>query len=107
MLFIPMNINEEEHQLCRQEKELKSDEVIFQNPKEREEKKTSTFGMMNVMLINYDKLKREKESTKKMEKEKGYWRLVGESETETHFSTNTRTNNKKQQHKVKKTTPRD
>lgn len=61
MLFIPMNINEEEQQLCRQEKELKSDEVIFQIPKEREEKKTSTFGMMNVMLINYDKLKREKE----------------------------------------------
>lgn len=45
---------------------------------------------------------RERESTEKMEKEKGYWRLVGESETETHFSTNTRTNNKKKQHKVKK-----
>lgn len=39
MLFIPMNINEEEQQLCRQEKELKSDEVIFQIPKYREEKK--------------------------------------------------------------------
>lgn len=65
MLFIPMNINEEEQQLCRQEKELKSDEVIFQIPKEREEKKTSTFGMMNVMLINYDKLKREKEKVRR------------------------------------------
>lgn len=39
MLFIPMKIKEEEQQLCRQEKELKSDKVIFQIPKEREEKK--------------------------------------------------------------------
>lgn len=63
------------------------------------------------MNVNVDQLRqtktRKRESTEKMEKEKGYWRLVGESEIETHFSTNTRTNNKKQQHKVKKTTPRD
>lgn len=79
MLFIPMNINEEEQQLCRQEKELKSDEVIFQIPKEREEK-TSTLGMMNVMLINYDKLKREKEKVRRRWKKKkdigGSWERV-------------------------------
>lgn len=78
MLFIPMNINEEEQQLCRQEKELKSDEVIFQIPKEREEKKNSTFGMMNVMLINYDKLKREKEKVRRRWKKDigGSWERV-------------------------------
>lgn len=82
MLFIPMKIKEEEQQLCRQEKELKSDKVIFQIPKEREEKKTSTFGMMNVMLINYDKLKREKEKVRRRWKKKkdigGSWERVSD-----------------------------
>lgn len=98
-----MNINEEEQQLCRQEKELKSDEVIFQIPKEREEKNQHIRNdERHVDQLRQTKTKK-RESTEKMEK--GYWRLVGESETETRFSTNTRTNNKKKQHKVKKQRP--
>lgn len=102
-----MKIKEEEQQLCRQEKELKSDEVIFQIPKEREEKNQHIRNdERHVDQLRQTKT-RKRESTEKMEKEKGYWRLVGESEIETHFSTNTRTNNKKTTTQSKKTTPRD
>lgn len=82
MLFIPMKIKEEEQQLCRQEKELKSDKVIFQIPKEREEKKNQHIrnDERHVMLINYDKLKREKEKVRRRWKKKkdigGSWERV-------------------------------
>lgn len=82
MLFIPMNINEEEQQLCRQEKELKSDEIIFQIPKEREDKNQHIRNdERHVDQLRQTKTRKREKVRRRWKKEKGYWRLVGESET--------------------------